>query len=229
MQQHVGRPGRAHAQECADNAGGRHRRLEHIRLKPLIEKINGAHGHELHLVVLVLARHCLEAPADEQKLHQLAWVQRVRVRRHHAENRFYEPAHRLHRFAEFVVGFRVHAGVARNLAVRLAMIVHAPQVVAAGHGRERTVEWKNLQAMAGKIEVANNLRPQQRDHVGADRKLEPLNDLFRASRSPEHVATLEHQHFLAGAREISGIDQPVVASADDDGVVLRFDRGFGRA
>ena len=71
----------------------------------------------------------------------------------------------------------------------------------------------------GKIEVANDLRPQQRDHVRADRELEPRHDLFRAGRAAEHVPALQHQHFLAGALQIGSIDQAVVAAADDDDVV----------
>src|SRR6202451_1115598 len=58
-------PPRANTQECADDAGGRHGRFKHVGLKPLIEKIDGAHGHELDLVVFVVARHTLEALADD--------------------------------------------------------------------------------------------------------------------------------------------------------------------
>ena len=40
----------------------------------------------------------------------------------------------------------------------------------------------------------------------------------------EHVAALEHQNFLAGARQVGGVDQAVVASADHDDVVFRIGR-----
>ena len=143
----------------------------------------------------------------------------VGIGRHHAENRLHKPAHRLHRFAEFVVSFGVHARVAGNLAVRLAMIVHAPQIISAGHGRERAVERKNFQAVAGKIEVANNFRPQQRHDIRANRKFEAGKDLFGAGRAAEHVPPFEHENFLAGARQIGGVDEAVVAAADDDHVV----------
>ena len=126
----------------------------------------------------------------------------------------------LHRLAEFVVGFGVELGVARDLAMRLAMVVHAPEIIAVRHGRERAVERKNFQAMARQIEVANDLRPQQRNYVGADRELEAGKDFFGDGRAAEHMAALEHQNFLAGAREISGVDQAVVAAADHDYVVF---------
>ena len=221
MQQNVGGARRAHAEKRADDSRGRHRGLEHIGLEPLIEKINGGHGHQLDLVVFVVARHALKAAADEEQLHQFARIERGRVGRDHAEDRLHEAAHGLHRFAEFVVGFGVDPGVAGDFAMRLAVVVHAPQVIAAGHGRERAVEGKNLQAVAGKIEVANNFRPQQRHHVGADRELESGHNFFGAGGAAEHVAAFEHQNFLAGLCQVGGVDQAVVASADDDHVVFR--------
>ena len=115
--------------------------------------------------------------------------------------------------------------MARDLAMRFAVIVHAPQVVAARHGSERAVERQNFQAVAGQVEVANDLRPQQRDHVGADRELESGENFFGDGGAAEHVAALEHQNFLAGARQIGGVDQAVVASADDDYVVFRIAAG----
>ena len=219
MQQNVGGSRRAHAEECADDSGGRHRGLEDVGLEPLIEKIDGAHGHELDLVVFVVARHALEAASDEEQLHQFARIERGGVGRHHAENRLHEAAHGLHGFAEFVVGFGVDAGVAGDLAMSFAVIVHAPQIIAAGHGRERAVERKNFEAVAREIEVADDFRPQQRDHVGADGKLEAGEDFFGAGRAAENVAAFEHQNFLSGARQVGGVDQAVVAAADYDDVV----------
>ena len=70
------------------------------------------------------------------------------IGRDHAEDRLHEAAHGLHGFAEFVVGFGVDARVAGDLAMSLAVVVHAPQIIAAGHGRERAVERKNLEAVA---------------------------------------------------------------------------------
>ena len=56
VEQHVGRPRRAHAEKCSDDPRGGHRRLEDVGLEPLIQEIHGAHRHQLDLVVLVLAR-----------------------------------------------------------------------------------------------------------------------------------------------------------------------------
>src|SRR5208282_4611799 len=107
--------------------------------------------------------------------------------------------------AEFIVGFGVNSGVAGNLAMRLAMIVHAPQMIAVRHGGESAVERQNLESVAGKIEVTNNLGAQQRDDVRANGKLEAGKHFLRTSRAPENVAALEHQDFLARFRQIGGI------------------------
>ena len=51
--------------------------------------------------------------------------------------------------------------------------------------------------------------------------LNPGNNFFGAGRAAQNVPPLEHQHFLAGLRQIGGVDQTVVASAHHDYVVLR--------
>ncbi len=74
--------------------------------------------------------------------------------------------------------------------------------------------------MAGQIEVANDLRPQQRNHVGAHREFEARENFFGAGGAAQHVAAFKDQNFLAGTRQIRGVDQAVVASADHDHVVF---------
>ena len=221
MQQNVSRSRRTHAEERSDDARRRHRRFEHIGFKPLVQEVDGAHGHQLHLVVFVLAGHALKAAADEQQLHQFFRIERRRIGRHHAQDRLHEAAHGLHRFAEFVVSFGVNFRVPRDLAMSLAVIVDPPQIVAAGHGRESAVERQNFQAVAGKIEIANDLRAQQRDYIGADRELESGKNFFGDGGAAEHVTTLQHQNFFPGARQIGGGGEAVVASSDDDCVVFR--------
>src|SRR6202034_3103163 len=113
----------------------------------------------------------------------------------------------------------VDTGVAGDFAMSFAMIVHAPQVVAAGHGRESTVEREDLESVAREIEVADDFRAQQRDHVRAHRELEDGKNFFGAGSAAEDVAAFEHQNFLSGAGEVGGVDQAVVAAADYDYVV----------
>ena len=75
--------------------------------------------------------------------------------------------------------------------------------------------------MARQVEVADDLGPQQRDDVGADRELEAGEDLFGDRGAAEHVPPLEDEHLLPGPREVGGVDEAVVPAADDDDVVLR--------
>ena len=106
-----------------------------------------------------------------------------------------------------------------DLPMRLAVIVHSPQVIAAEHGRERAIERKNFQAVAGKVEVANDLGAQQRDDVRADGKLESGKNFFRDRCPAKHMPPLQDEHFLPRARKIGGVSEAVVASANHDDVV----------
>ena len=110
--------------------------------------------------------------------------------------------------------------MARNFAMGTAVIVHAPEVVAAGHGREGAVERQDFEAVAREVEVADDFRAQQRDDVGADRELEAREDLFGDGGAAEHVTALEHENFFARLGEVGGVDEAVVASADHDDVVF---------
>src|SRR5690348_11337131 len=105
--------------------------------------------------------------------------------------------------------------------MRFAVVVDAPQVVTARHGRERAVQGQDFEAMAGQVEIANDLRAQQRDYVGAHRELESGKDFLGDGGASEHVAPLQHQDFLACARQIGGGGEAVVASSDNDCVVFR--------
>jgi hypothetical protein len=223
MEQHVSGSRRAHAKERPDDAGGRHRRLEHVRLEPLIEEVHRAHRHELDLIVFVVVAQRLEAAAEEHQVHQPARIERRRIGRGHVQDRFDEPAHLDHRLPVLVVRFGVDSRVPRDLAPRLAVIVHAPQVVAVRHRRERTVERENLETVSREIELADDLRAQERDDVGGDRVLEARVDLLGDRRAADDVAALEHEHLPSGAGEVGRADQAVVAAANDDDVVVGHD------
>ena len=76
--------------------------------------------------------------------------------------------------------------------------------------------------MAGKIKIANDLRPEKRDDIGTNGEFEAGENFLGHRRSAEHVAALQHQDLLAGTREIGGVGQPVMAAADHDYVVFGF-------
>ena len=149
VEQDVGRAGRAHAEERADDAGRRHRRLEHVGLEPLVEEVDGAHRHELDLVVLVRSpRAAGSAVPRNARSFRPFERERRRIGRRHREDGLDEPAHLDHRLAVLVVGLGVELRVAGDLATRLRVVVDAPEVVAVRHRRERAVERQDLEAVA---------------------------------------------------------------------------------
>ena len=122
---------------------------------------------------------------------QVARIERSGIRRNHAEDRFYEAAHRDHGLAEFFVGFGIEFGVALEFAARFAVIVLAPKIIAVGHGRHGAVERQNFQAVAWKVEVANNFWAKQRDDVRKNGKFEAGNDFFGDGGAAEDVTFFE--------------------------------------
>ena len=102
----------------------------------------------------------------------------------------------------------------------LFVVVHAPEMIAVRHRRERAVERKDLQAVTSQVELPDDLRPQQRDDIGADREAKALEHLLSDRRTADEVAAFEHEHPAPGRGEICGRGQAVVAAADDDDVVL---------
>ena len=191
MKQNVGGAGRTYAEECADDARGGHGGFEHVGLKPLVEKISSAHGHELDEIVFIFGVEILKALAEEGEFFQVARIERGGIRRNHAQDRFYEAAHGDHGLAELFVGFGIEFGVALELAARLAMIILAPEVIAVGHGCHRAVERQNFQAVAREIEIANNFGAKQRDDVRKNGKFEAGDDFFGDGGAAEDVTLFE--------------------------------------
>ena len=121
VQQHVRRARRAHAQERADDPRRRHRRLEHVGLEPLVEEVDGAHRHQLDLVVAGRRRAARgSAGRGTAACSRLARIERHRIGRRHVEDRLDEARHLDHRLAVLVVGLGVELRVPRDLAARLA-------------------------------------------------------------------------------------------------------------
>ena len=162
----------------------------------------------------------LEAPQQEQEVLRAAQAQPRGVRRRHGEDRLDEARHLDHGHGVLVIGLGVGLGVPGDLAARPAVVRQPPQVVAVQHRGERAVERQDLEAVPRQVEVADDLRAEERDDVGADRVLEARIDLLGDRRAAEHVAPLEHEHLAPRAREIRRVHQAVVAAADDDDIVI---------
>src|SRR5258708_18414590 len=100
------------------------------------------------------------------------------------------------------------------------MVVDAPKVIAAGHGREGAVEREDFKAVAREIEFANDLGAEKRDHVRTFRKKKTGDDFFGDGGATENMAAFQDDDLLPCFGEIRGVDQAVVAAADDDNVVV---------
>src|SRR5688500_13479947 len=75
--------------------------------------------------------------------------------------------------------------------------------------------------MAREVELTDNLRTQQRDDIRADRDVKAREHLFGDSGAAEDVPPLENNDASACARKIRRVNEPVMAPADDDDVILR--------
>src|SRR5207247_1869948 len=99
---------------------------------------------------------------QEMELLEIFGIERGGIGGNHREQGLHEAAHRSHHLGEFVVGLGVEAGMSADVADGFGVVVYAPQVIAAGHGRKRAVEWEDFQAVARKIEFTNDLGAKER-------------------------------------------------------------------
>ena len=111
--------------------------------------------------------------------------------------------------------------MARDFAPCLGVVVHPPEMIAIRHGSESSIQRQNFQAMTWKVEIANDLRPQQRNYIRANRELKPRHDLFGHGGATKHMAALQQQNFFSGACQVGGVHQAVVAAANHNYVVVR--------
>src|ERR1700721_3679092 len=99
-------------------------------------------------------------------------------------------------------------------------------MIAIGHGRESAVERKNFEAVAWKVEVANNFRAKKRDDVRKNGELETRNDFFRDGSTAKNVAAFEDKDFLPCLGEIGRVHEAVVAASEDNYAVRLHDKAL---
>ena len=80
------------------------------------------------------------------------------------------------------------------------------------------LERDQLVAVAVQRELVDHQRVQEPGEVGAGRDRVAGPRLLERARAADLLAALEHEYAAAGAGEVGGRGQPVVAGADDDGV-----------
>ena len=107
-----------------------------------------------------------------------------------------------------------------------AAVVVVPELNAgAGHtgvgeeGDEEAVDGRGpLVAAAGQVEFFNDERVEEAGEVGAGGHADAGEGFFDGAGTADAGAALNDQYTLAGAGEIGGAGETVVACADDDGV-----------
>ena len=93
------------------------------------------------------------------------------------------------------------------------------QITPVGQGQEvRQRALDDPEAMGVQIEVADDLRVEERDGVGGDRIAEAGMEFLGDRRAADLPAPLEHRDLEAGRGEIGRGDKAVMAAADDDDV-----------
>ena len=92
----------------------------------------------------------------------------------------------------------------------------------------RKLSLNDPQAVAGKIEIADDFRIEQRDRVGRDRIAETGVKFLGHRRAADRIARFEHQRLETRGAEIGRADEPIMAAADNDGVVA-LQQGSTRA
>ena len=74
------------------------------------------------------------------------------------------------------------------------------------------------QAVPRQLEIADDLRVQQRDRVGRNGIAEARMKFLGDGGAADDAALLEHGDLQTGGREICGANQTVMAAADDDDI-----------
>ncbi len=104
------------------------------------------------------------------------------------------------------------------------------QIAPVGQGQEiRQRALDDAEAVAMKIEVADDLRVQERDGVGGDGIAEAGMEFLGDRRAADLRPALEHRDLEAGHGEIGRGDKAVVTAADDDDVRHQDRGGRSRA
>ena len=143
--------------------------------------------------------------------------QRQRIGRGLAEHRF---EHGGDAFEKRVVA-RIGGGILRaelgNLAAAQLRVGAHQQAATIGQRRERRrIARQNREAVLFELQLANDLRQKQADDVRGGRNFVAGPQLFGRRAAAEHMAAFEHADFVAGAGQIRGAHEAVVAAADDD-------------
>src|SRR5210317_594425 len=83
---------------------------------------------------------------------------------------------------------------------------------------KRAFQRYHLISVPGEFKLANDVRAEQTDHIGVNRKCEARKYLVTASSASQNMALFQNENFFSGFCQIGRADQPVVSSADNNGI-----------
>ena len=218
VQKHVGRAGGTHAEHGADDAGDAHGRLEDVGFEPLVEVVCGAGGHQLEEGRAQVRVHVAQALAVGGEVQQVAGMEGVQARGFGIDDGLHKARNAAHELAEARVDLRVPGAEGGDLPARARALHPAAQGATVQAGGEGGFEGQDAEAVTGEFEIAHDPGAQQADHIGTDGVDEARVDLLADAGAAEDMALFEDQDLLAGAGQVGGGGQAVVATADDDGV-----------
>ncbi len=231
VQEHVRASRRADRQERADDRVGGERRLQNVALEPAVENRPGRAREQLDRLRQIgtqIAERPVESPELFAVAEPLAHAdmaplvgQRQRVGCRLAEHRLEHRGHPLQkRVVARILDGIFHAELG-DLAVAEREVGPHRQAAAIGQRRERRRRARqNLEPVFPQLQLADDFREKQADHIGGGRDLVARPELLGGRAAAQHVPPLEHAHLLPGPGQIRGANQSVVSAADDDCVKL---------
>ena len=157
------------------------------------------------------------------QLHQVPRFERRWVRRGSHQQRSNQPglAHHVGFIALVCVG--VTPGMPGHLPVLALLVTVVTVVIPVAHKGDAAFIGDDLQAMAGKLQVAINLRTEQAAHIGTV-GISPARIQGSADGRTSDPGILFHnKHVQARLGKKSGIGQAVMAGANHDSVVFLHD------
>ncbi len=229
VQQHIGRARRIGRRIVADDAVEPEGGLDRRALEPAVQPIAGRLRKERQKVAPGGDIQLGEPAADAGALEKLAdRAQHPAADRHVGRGLKHQIAHRIGDGLEPGVVFGEPRGV---LLGELRHFLGGPavtddQIVARVQRQEiGHLALDDAQAVAGEVHVGDDLGIEQGDGVAGHRISEAGMEFLRHRRAADHAATLQYGDLQAGAGQIPGADEAIVAPADDNHVSCGFSHG----
>ncbi len=233
MQQHVAGPRRRRRGRGADDRIGRERGLERLGLEPAVQDRPRRTHQQLQRRRQILSEPA-QGAAQAQRPPQIGETvapgvaadpgrQGQQIRRQRLQDRL----QRLGNARQPGLVARIGLGIARRKPPDLLAVeggVGSQHQIMAGTAprqrRERRgVARQDRVPVPAQVEVALDLRQQQRDQIRGGRRTVSGRDLVGHGRTPDLLAALQHQHPPPGLRQIGRADQAVVSTPHHDAVV----------